>query len=39
MRWRLSRPRGILLALCYVCYLAFLVWRQGLLSPALLGIG
>jgi cation:H+ antiporter len=39
MRWRLSRPRGALLALAYVCYVAFLVWRQGLLTPALLGIG
>jgi len=39
MRWKLSRPRGILLASCYVCYLVFLVWRQGLLTPALLGIG
>jgi cation:H+ antiporter len=39
MRWRLSRPRGVLLALCYVCYVAFLVWRQGLLSLSLLGIG
>jgi len=39
MRWTLSRPRGILLASCYVCYLVFLVWRQGLLAPALLGIG
>ena len=39
MRWRLSRPRGTLLALCYICYLAVLAWRQGLLTPALLGIG
>jgi cation:H+ antiporter len=39
MRWRLSRPRGALLALAYVCYVGFLVWRQGLLTPALLGIG
>ena len=39
MRWRLSRPRGALLALSYVCYVAFLVWRQGLLPLSLLGIG
>lgn len=39
MRWRLSRPRGGLLVICYVGYLAFLVWRQGLLSLSLLGIG
>ena len=31
MRWRLSRPRGVLLVLAYGCYLAFIVWRQGLL--------
>ena len=39
MRWRLSRPRGALLALSYVCYVAFLAWRQGLLPLSLLGIG
>jgi cation:H+ antiporter len=39
MRWRLSRPRGALLALCYICYVGFLVWRQGLLPLSLLGIG
>jgi cation:H+ antiporter len=39
VRWRLSRPRGALLALSYVCYGAFLVWRQGLLPLSLLGIG
>jgi cation:H+ antiporter len=39
MRWRLSRPRGALLALGYVCYVAFLLWRQGLLTPALPGLG
>lgn len=33
MRWRLSRPRGILLILAYGCYLAFLLWRQGLPLP------
>jgi cation:H+ antiporter len=39
MRWRLSRPRGALLALGYICYVAFLVWRQGLHPLWLLGIG
>jgi cation:H+ antiporter len=39
MRWRLSRPRGALLALCYFGYVVFLVWRQGLLPLSLLGIG
>ncbi len=39
MRWRLSRPRGVLLMICYVCYVAFLVWRQGLLPLSLLGLG
>jgi cation:H+ antiporter len=33
MRWRLSRPRGILLILAYGCYLAFLLWQQGLPLP------
>lgn len=33
MRWRLSRPRGLLLILAYGCYLAFLLWRQGLPLP------
>ncbi|GAA0571181.1 sodium:calcium antiporter [Rhizomicrobium electricum] len=33
MRWRLSRPRGILLILAYGCYLAFVLWRQGLPLP------
>ena len=39
VRWSLSRPRGVLLVLCYVCYAAFLVWRQGLLPLSLPGIG
>jgi cation:H+ antiporter len=38
MRWRLSRPRGLLLTLCYVCYITFLIWRQGLLPLSLIGI-
>jgi cation:H+ antiporter len=33
MRWRLSRPRGILLIIAYGCYLAYLLWRQGLPLP------
>ena len=33
MRWRLSRPRGILLMAGYGCYLAFVLWRQGLPLP------
>lgn len=33
MRWRLSRPRGILLMIAYGCYLAYLLWRQGLPLP------
>lgn len=36
-RWRLSRPRGALLVLAYACYLVFLAWRQGLLTPAMIG--
>lgn len=39
MRWRLSRPRAVMLVLVYACYIIFLVWRQGLISPALLLIG
>lgn len=33
MRWRLSRPRGVLLIAAYGCYLAFLLWQQGLPLP------
>jgi len=33
MRWRLSRPRGVLLMIAYGCYLAFLLARQGLPLP------
>lgn len=33
MRWRLSRPRGILLMITYGCYVLFLLWRQGLPLP------
>ncbi len=38
-RWRLSRPRGALLVLSYACYLVFLAWREGLVSPQTIGIG
>lgn len=37
--WRLSRPKGALLVLSYACYLIFVGWRQGLLSPATIGLG
>ena len=37
MRWRLSRPRGAFLVLAYAGYLAFVFWRQGLLSLTLFG--
>jgi cation:H+ antiporter len=33
MRWRLSRPRGVLLIVAYGCYLVFVLWRQGLPLP------
>ncbi|GAA0534375.1 cation:H+ antiporter [Rhizomicrobium palustre] len=33
MRWRLSRPRGVLLMIAYGCYLAFILVRQGLPLP------
>ncbi|MBV9904457.1 MAG: hypothetical protein JO346_07745, partial [Alphaproteobacteria bacterium] len=29
--WRLSRPKGALLMLGYICYIGFIAWRQGLL--------
>jgi cation:H+ antiporter len=35
MRWRLSRPRGILLIIAYGCYLAYVLWRQGLIPERL----
>jgi cation:H+ antiporter len=37
-RWRLSRPRGALLLVSYACYLVFLAWRQGLLTPQMIGL-
>jgi len=37
--WRLSRPQGALLLLSYLGYVGFLAWRQGLLTPAMVGLG
>lgn len=37
-RWRLSRPRGALLVASYACYLVFLAWRQGLVTPQMIGL-
>lgn len=37
-RWRLSRPRGALLLVSYACYLVFLAWRQGLVTPQMIGL-
>ncbi len=39
MSWRLSRPKGALLVLSYACYVVFVGWRQGLLTPAMIGLG
>jgi cation:H+ antiporter len=36
--WRLTRPRGALLILSYACYLIFIAWRQGLITPAMVGL-
>lgn len=36
--WRLTRPRGALLVLSYACYLIFIAWRQGLITPAMVGL-
>jgi len=36
--WRLTRPRGALLVLSYACYLIFVAWRQGLVTPAMIGL-
>lgn len=37
MRWRLTRPRAVLLLLVYLGYLAVLAWHQGWLPPHGLG--
>ena len=39
MRWRLSRPRGLVLMLAYGCYVVFMIWRQGLLPHSIPGLG
>jgi cation:H+ antiporter len=36
--WKLSRPMGALLVLSYMGYLVFLAWRQGLVTPAMVGL-
>jgi cation:H+ antiporter len=38
-RWQLTRPRAALLLLSYACYLLFLAWRQGWVTPAMIGMG
>ncbi len=37
--WRLSRPQGAMLLATYAGYLVFLAWRQGILTPHMLGLG
>ena len=37
--WRLSRTQGALLLISYLGYVAFLAWRQGLITPVLTGAG
>jgi len=39
MSWRLTRPKGALLVMSYACYLIFVGWRQGLITPAMIGLG
>jgi cation:H+ antiporter len=36
--WRLSRPKGALLLLCYIAYVGFLAWREGLVPHGLPGL-
>ena len=38
IQWRVGRGRGLLLVLAYGAYLVFLAWRQGLWTPATLGL-
>ena len=38
MSWRLTRLRGALLMVCYIGYAGFLAWRQGYLTPQMLGL-
>lgn len=35
--WRLTRPRGAVLVASYACYLLFIAWRQGWVTPGLVG--
>jgi cation:H+ antiporter len=37
--WRLTRTRGAFLVLGYCSYLVFVAWRQGFISPAMIGLG
>lgn len=37
--WRVSRMQGLLLVLCYVAYMGFIAYRQGLVTPAMIGMG
>lgn len=37
--WRISRFQGLLLVLSYVAYMGFVAYRQGLVSPAMIGLG
>jgi Ca2+/Na+ antiporter len=30
--WRITRGQGAILLLCYLGYLAFVVWRQGFIG-------
>ena len=36
--WRLSRPQGAMLLASYVGYVVFLAWRQGFVTPAMIGL-
>ena len=38
LHWRVGRGRGLLLLLTFGGYLVFLAWRQGLWTPAMLGL-
>ncbi|HET7335171.1 MAG TPA: calcium/sodium antiporter [Rhizomicrobium sp.] len=39
MGWRVSRFQGLLLALSYMAYIGFIAYRQGLVTPAMIGLG
>jgi cation:H+ antiporter len=38
LSWRLTRPRGAFLVLCYIGYIGFLAWGRGYLTPATIGL-